>query len=127
MSLFNLEHRLHLLNAQFHPLLARQQLGRLEHVLDLSPVHLVARQAIQIRIREGVFLPSTGRGFGRSSLYEIGPNVAAGRERELLVFHADMNARLESSVDVFDPIRRKEEDTFVVFENPQKDCFGRSL
>lgn len=35
-----------------------------------------------------------------------------------------MDARLESSVDVLDPVRREEEDAFVIFKDAKEDfCF----
>lgn len=44
-----------------------------------------------------------------------------------MIFNADMDARLESSVNVLDPVGREEEYAFVVFEDAEEDCLGFSL
>lgn len=49
--------------------------------------------------------------------------MAAGRGGEVLIFHADVDARLEGGVDVLDPVGGEEKNAFVVFKDAEEDCF----
>lgn len=53
--------------------------------------------------------------------------MAAGREGEVLIFHADVDARLKSGVDIIDPVGGEEENAFIVFEDAEEDYFVFSL
>jgi hypothetical protein len=60
----------------------------------------------------------------RGDVEEVGPDVAAGGRGEFGVLHRDVNARLEGRVDVFHAVGREEKYSFIVLEDPQKDCDG---
>lgn len=87
-----------MLKPQRHPLPRRQQLRRLEHILDLAAIQRVFGEAIEIGVAEVVALGRDGE--------EIGPNVAAGGGGEFVICHRDVNAGLEGGVDVFDAVGR---------------------
>lgn len=106
-----------MLQPQPHPLPLCQQLPRLQHILNLAPIHRNLSQLIKIFITEIVGL--------RRDSQEVGPDVAAGGAAEFGVFHRDVDAGLEGGVDVFDAVGGEEEDSFVVFEDAEEDWRGR--
>ena len=59
MPLLNRQHARHMLIAQTLSLLPRQQLRRLQHILDLPPIHLEPRQSIQIPLTKVMSLTSS--------------------------------------------------------------------
>ena len=113
MALLNSQHTLYVLKAQPHTLPTSQQLRRLEHILNLPPIHLIPRQHIEFLVAEAMAL---GRG-----VEEIDPDVAARGFAELAVAHADVDAGLEGGVDVVDAVGSEEEDAFVVLEDAEED------
>ena len=114
MALLNGQHILHVLVAQPLALPTGQQLRRLEHVLNLPPIHLMPRQPIEVFVTEAV-LPLC------RSVEEIDPDEAARGFTELAVPHADVDTGLEGGVDVVDAVGGEEEDAFVVFEDAEED------
>ena len=71
VPLLNGQHTLYVLVAQPLAFLASQQLRRLEDVLNLTPVHLVPRQLIEVFVTEAVGFALGGGG------EEIDPDVSA--------------------------------------------------
>lgn len=48
--------------------------------------------------------------------------MAAGGNGEIGVLHGDVDAGLESRVDVVDAVGGEEEDALVVFQHAEQDC-----
>ena len=115
MALLNSQHIVYMLVVQHLTLPTSQQLRRLEHILNLPPIHLMTRQHIEFFVTEAMVLP-----LGRS-VEEIDPDVAARGFAELAVPHADVYAGLEGGVDVVDPVGGEEEDAFIVLEDAEED------
>lgn len=80
MALLDGKHALNVRYSQTFLLPTSQKLRSLEHVLDLASVHLVLGQLVEISTRETMSLAPSGR-------EEVGPDVATGRCRKLLVLH----------------------------------------
>ena len=131
--LLNIQHRLHMLEPQPNPLLTRKQLRRLEHILNLPPIHAKLRQLIQIPLRHLMLLPKPTNLLPRirrrddvimllgAGVDEILPHVPPAGRGERLVAHGDVDARLEGRVDVVDAVRGQEKDALVVLEDAQED------
>ena len=114
MALLNIQHTLYVLGAQPLTLPTSQQLRRLEHILNLPPIHLIPRQQIQVLVTEVMLALG-------SSVEEIDPDVPTRGPAELVVPHADVDAGLEGGVDVVDAVGGEEEDAFVVLEDAEED------
>ena len=104
-----------MLIGQVPALLTGEELRSLEHVLDLTAIHVVVRQLIQLLLTEIVPFAIGGR------IEEIDPNMSARGCAEFVVLHADVDTRLESGIDVIDSVGGKEEDAFVIFEHAKED------
>ena len=113
MALLNSQHTLYVLVAQPLTLPTSQQLRRLEHILNLPPIHLIPRQHIKVFVTEVMLA------FGRR-VEEIDPDVAARGFAELAVPHADVDAGLKGGVDVVDAVGGEEKDAFVVFKDAEE-------
>lgn len=97
-----------------HTLLPRgQKLRGLENVLDLPSIQLQLRQVVDILIRDLGLLLEGGE--------EVLPDLYPRLDAQVRVFQGDVDARLESRVDVVHTVRRHEQDAFIVLEGPQEN------
>ena len=75
------------------PFAARQHLRRLQDILDLATVQIDLGQAVEVAAAQGVVRAQEGL-----------PDVATGFDREVGVVDRDVDARVESLVDILDSV-----------------------
>lgn len=81
MPLLNRQHTLHVLISQPLSLLTGKQLRGLEHIFDLSSIHPIPRQLVQLIIAEAMAVTLSG------GIEEVDPNMTSGRCAQLVVLH----------------------------------------
>ena len=115
VPLLDSQYTLHMLVGQVLVLLTGEELRSLEHILNLTAIHVIVRQLIQVFVTETVLLAIEGR------TEKIDPNMSARGCAEFVILHADVDARLESRIDVVDSVGGEEENAFVVFQYAKED------
>jgi hypothetical protein len=102
-SIPKLEYCLYMLVSKRLLLRPCQQMGCLEHVLDLSAIQRHSGQCLQLFIRE--YLGTGGAG------QELLPDMATGSHIQIGVDDGDVNSGFKGGVDVFSAIGSQEEDS----------------
>lgn len=79
-----------------------QQMGCLEHILDLSAIQRHSGQCLQLFIGES--LGSCG------ASQELLPDMATGSRLQIRIDDGDVNSRFKGGIDVFSAVGSQEED-----------------
>lgn len=95
------------------PLLAHSEQTRtLNHVLDLSSIHVISHKLFNLITRNMVFAIAF---LFPADFEECPPDLTARGWRQLVVFDANVDAGFEGWVDSLDTVGGEEEGTLVVF------------
>lgn len=97
------------------PLTNRQQLTRLQNILNLPPIQLNRRQLIHLLLTKS--LPDALT----HTLQKLAPHMFPAFHAQALVLQTEMDAWFEGAVDIVDAVGSEEEETLEVFERAEED------